>query len=220
MLKGCRIINSFFFIIFLHNCRFYLNSHLSRYLFCCWWSENDLTRDSKTVTRSKLWVLWFVATLVVRGKGGEGRANINKWFSMRVNKDQVFPVLILNSSNLSLLSFLFNHHFQCASLVTIPPQLQSNGWNEQMRTDTDTHTHSEKVCVSIYIMANNTETVPYQGPCACMPTPASSFGLVLHPRPDYIWPFCSSDKILPQTYICWDTADACDNLRTHSSTSH
>ena len=150
MLKGCRIINSFFFIIFLHNCRFYLNSHLSRYLFCCWWSENDLTRDSKTVTRSKLWVLWFVATLVVRGKGGEGRANINKWFSMRVNKDQVFPVLILNSSNLSLLSFFQPPFSVC--ILSYNPSPTPIKWLERTDVHRHRHTHTqwESLCQHLH----------------------------------------------------------------------
>ena len=42
---------------------FYLKSHLSCYLYCCCWSENDPTRDSKTVTRSEPWALWSVAPL-------------------------------------------------------------------------------------------------------------------------------------------------------------
>ena len=43
------------------------------YLFCCCWSENYPTCDSKTVTLSKPWVLWSVAPLVTTSRKVLGR---------------------------------------------------------------------------------------------------------------------------------------------------
>ena len=68
MLNGSRIITYFFTLFcfysyFILNVTFYLKSHLSCYLYCCW-SENDPTRDSnRDTTRSETWVLWSVAPL-------------------------------------------------------------------------------------------------------------------------------------------------------------
>ena len=56
----------FHFILFLHILRFYLKSHLYCNLYCCCWSENDPTRDSKAMTRSEPGVLWSVASLFLK----------------------------------------------------------------------------------------------------------------------------------------------------------
>lgn len=93
------------------------------------------------------------------------------------------------------------------------PNHRTDGYSEQTLTACGTHTHThtlslthsqraeratgQSVCVSIYIMANNTETVPCHGPCICIRRPASGYGLVWQPRPDYIWPFCTREKKPP-----------------------